>query len=62
MRESVTLPSFCRWKNGVLSFKGVAELSNEEWFSQLPMIFVVSVGGGLLGVLFNAMHERLFAV
>ena len=43
-------------------FKGVSELSNAEWFSQLPFIFLVSVAGGLLGTLFNWMHERLFPV
>jgi len=53
---------FCRWKHGILSFHGVAELSNEEWFTQLPFIVVVAVFGGLLGAAFNWMHERIFAV
>ena len=52
----------CRWKHGILSFQGVATLSNREWFEQLPFIFLVSAGGGLLGAAFNWLHERIFAV
>ena len=53
---------FCRWKNGILSFHGVAEMKNREWFTQLPFLLVVSVCGGLLGALFNWLHEKIFLV
>lgn len=53
---------FYRWKHGILSFQGVAQLSNEEWFTQLPFIFLVSMGGGFLGAAFNWLHNCIFAV
>ena len=51
-----------RWKYGVLSFKGVAELSNKEWFEQLPFIVAISVMAGVMGALFNIAHKRMFRV
>lgn len=51
-----------RWKYGVLSFKGVAELENKEWFEQLPFIVAVSVMAGVMGALFNIVHKRMFRV
>ena len=52
----------CRWKYGVLSFKGVAELDNKEWFEQLPFIVAVSVMAGVMGALFNIVHKWMFRV
>ena len=46
----------------MLSFKGVAELSNKEWFEQLPFIVVISVMAGVLGALFNIAHKASFRV
>lgn len=51
-----------RWKYGVLSFKGVADLDSKEWFVQLPFIIAVSVGAGLLGALFNLAHKHILKV
>jgi len=53
---------WCRWKYGVLSFKGVAELTNKEWFEQLPFIVIISVIAGVMGALFNIAHKRMFRV
>ena len=52
----------CRWKYGVLSFKGVAELSNREWFEQLPFIVLISIIAGVMGALFNIVHKHMFRV
>ncbi|CAK0780533.1 hypothetical protein CVIRNUC_005084 [Coccomyxa viridis] len=49
-----------RWKYGVLSFKGVAELSNREWFEQLPFIVLISIIAGVMGALFNIVHKHMF--
>lgn len=46
----------------MLSFKGVAELTNKEWFEQLPFIVAVSVVAGVMGALFNIAHKRMFRV
>lgn len=46
----------------MLSFKGVAELSNKEWFEQLPFIVIISVMAGVLGALFNIVHKASFRV
>ncbi len=46
----------------MLSFKGVAELSNKEWFEQLPFIVAISVMAGVMGALFNIAHKRMFRV
>ena len=51
-----------RWKGGVLSFKGVADLTNIEWFWQLPFLIATSVGAALLGAIFNALHKWVRAV
>ena len=51
-----------RWKYGVLSFKGVAELENKEWFEQLPFIVAISVMAGVMGALFNIVHKHMFRV
>ena len=46
----------------MLSFKGVAELTNKEWFEQLPFIVIISVIAGVMGALFNIAHKRMFRV
>ena len=46
----------------MLSFKGVAELNNREWFEQLPFIVLISVIAGVMGALFNIVHKRMFRV
>ena len=51
-----------RWKYGVLSFKGVADLDSKEWFVQLPFIIAVSVGAGFMGALFNLAHKHILKV
>ena len=49
----------CRWSRGVLSVTGVKEMASKEWLVQLPLIALVSMCGGLLGALFNALHKYL---
>jgi hypothetical protein len=44
----------------VLSFQGLADLENKEWFEQLPFIVAVSVAAGLLGAMFNKAHKWIF--
>lgn len=46
----------------MLSFQGIAEMINIEWFQQFPLLVIVSMGGGLLGAAFNYMRKRLLAV
>ena len=46
----------------MLSFQGLADLENKEWFEQLPFLVVVSVCAGLLGAIFNKAHKRIFKV
>lgn len=46
----------------MLSFQGVADLENKEWFVQLPFIIAVSVMAGLLGALFNVAHKHILKV
>ena len=48
-----------RWSRGVLSVTGVKEMASKEWLVQLPLIALVSMCGGLLGALFNALHKFL---
>ncbi len=33
----------------MLSFQGVADMINLDWFHQFPFLVLVSMGGGLLG-------------
>ena len=49
-----------RWKRGVLVSQGIAPMENEDWFQQLPLFVAVSLGGGLLGAIFNAAHKAMF--
>ena len=49
-----------RWKRGVLFSQGIAPMDNEDWFQQLPLFVAVSLGGGLLGAIFNAAHKAMF--
>ena len=49
-----------RWKRGVLFSQGIAPMENEDWFQQLPLFVAVSLGGGLLGAIFNAAHKAMF--
>lgn len=51
-----------RWKNGVLSFQGIADMVNLEWFQQFPFLVFVSMGGGLLGAAFNWLRKALLQV
>lgn len=44
----------------MLSFQGLADLENKEWFEQLPFIVAVSVAAGLLGAMFNKAHKWIF--
>ena len=48
-----------RWSRGVLSVTGVKDMASQEWLVQLPFIVLVSMCGGLLGALFNALHKFL---
>ena len=43
----------------MLSVTGVKEMASKEWLVQLPLIALVSMCGGLLGALFNALHKYL---
>jgi H+/Cl- antiporter ClcA len=49
-----------RWKRGVLLSQGIAPMENQDWFQQLPLFVLVSMGGGLLGAAFNAAHKAMF--
>ncbi|KAK9797036.1 hypothetical protein WJX73_002454 [Symbiochloris irregularis] len=51
-----------RWRNGVLSFQGVADMINLDWFHQFPFLVLVSMGGGLLGATFNWLRKTLLTV
>lgn len=46
----------------MLSFQGLADLENKEWFQQLPFLVIVSVLAGLLGAIFNQGHRWIFKV
>ena len=46
----------------MLSFYGIKEMGAREWFEQLPLFAAVSIGSGLLGALFNALHKALLSV
>ena len=65
MMQSFVLEPDCgrhRWKNGVLSFQGIADMLNIEWFQQFPFLVLVSMGGGLLGAAFNWLRKALLPV
>ena len=44
----------------MLFSQGIAPMENEDWFQQLPLFVAVSLGGGLLGAIFNAAHKAMF--
>ena len=44
-------------QGGLLAFQGVYPLSSRQWLKQLPFVTLVSVGGGLLGALFNLLRR-----
>lgn len=44
----------------MLVSQGIAPMENEDWFQQLPLFVAVSLGGGLLGAIFNAAHKAMF--
>ncbi|KAK9844167.1 hypothetical protein WJX81_006719 [Elliptochloris bilobata] len=49
-----------KWKRGILLSQGIAPMENQDWFQQLPLFVAVSMGGGLLGAIFNAAHKSMF--
>ena len=44
----------------MLLSQGIAPMENQDWFQQLPLFVLVSMGGGLLGAAFNAAHKAMF--
>ena len=46
----------------MLSFQGIADMVNIEWFQQFPFLVLVSMGGGLLGAAFNWLRKGLLPV
>ena len=46
----------------MLSFQGVVELANFEWFQQLPFFIIVACAGGLIGAFFNYMRKKAMKV
>ena len=46
----------------MLLSQGIAPMENHDWFQQLPLFVLVSMGGGLFGAAFNAAHKFMFKV
>ena len=46
-------------QGGLLALRGVYPLSSRQWLKQLPFVTIVSIGGGLLGALFNLLRRGI---